>query len=233
MKVLGISGSPRKEGTSGVYKLVRTVVENTGCEHEIVSLRGKRISGCIACLGCAKDNICKVKDDLEPLREKLVEADALVIGAPNYFSNLNAQTHALFERWYQFRHQAGTAMCGKLAVAVGVGGLRGNAPADEIERMLMFSLIEPVAKVQGQGAAACYTCGFGDTCEVGITAALHGPGVKWTDDMIPNVEKQPDVMAAAVEAGKLLGQRLRDGHDREKVAAAVQKKVMELFGQIE
>ena len=95
MKVLGISGSPRKEGTSGVYKLVKTVVEKTGCDHEIVSLRGKQISGCIACLGCAKDNTCKVKDDLEPLREKLVEADALVIGAPNYFSNLNAQTHAV------------------------------------------------------------------------------------------------------------------------------------------
>jgi multimeric flavodoxin WrbA len=38
MKVLGISGSPRKEGTSGVYKLVKTVVENTGCEYEVVSL---------------------------------------------------------------------------------------------------------------------------------------------------------------------------------------------------
>jgi multimeric flavodoxin WrbA len=70
MKVLGISGSPRKEGTSGVYKLVKTVVESTGCEYEIVSLRGKKISGCIACLGCVKDNICKVKDDFEPLREK-------------------------------------------------------------------------------------------------------------------------------------------------------------------
>jgi hypothetical protein len=64
MKVLGISGSPRKKSTSGTYKLVKTVVENTGCEYEIVSLRGKQISGCIACLGCAKDNICKVKDDL-------------------------------------------------------------------------------------------------------------------------------------------------------------------------
>jgi len=53
---------------------VKTVVENTGCEYEIVSLRGKQISGCIACLGCVKDNIRKVKDDFGPLREKLVEA---------------------------------------------------------------------------------------------------------------------------------------------------------------
>ena len=137
MKVLGISGSPRKDGTSGVYKLVKTVVENTGCEYEIVSLRGKQISGCIACLGCVKDNICKVKDDFGPLREKIVEADALVIGSPNYFNNVNALTHAFFERWFQFRHQEGRTLWGKLAVAVGVGGTKGNAPADQIETMVL------------------------------------------------------------------------------------------------
>ena len=231
MKVLGISGSPRKEGTSGTYKLVKTVVENTGCEYEIVSLRGKQISGCIACLGCAKDNICKVKDDLEPLREKIVEADALVIGGPNYFNTLNALTHAFFERWFQFRHQAGSTMWGKLAVAVGVGGIQGNAPADQIEKMCMYNFIETVAKVQGQGAASCYTCGFGETCEVGIPTFLHGPGVKFTDDIIPDVEKQTDVMAAAADAGKLLGHRLGDGHDRTKVAKEVQEKAMAMFSQ--
>jgi multimeric flavodoxin WrbA len=231
MKVLGISGSPRKEGKSGTYKLVKTVVENTGCEYEIVSLRGKQISGCIACLGCAKDNVCKVKDDLEPLREKLVEADAFVIGGPNYFSTLNVLTHAFFERWFQFRHQAGSTMWGKLAVAVGVGGIQGNAPTDEIEKMCMYNFIETVAKVQGQGAASCYTCGFGETCEVGIPVHLHGPGVKFTDDIIPDVEKQTNVMAAAADAGKLLGHRLSDGHDRAKVTKEVQEKVMALFGQ--
>ena len=232
MKVLGISGSPRREGTSGVYKLVKTVVENTECEYEIVSLSGKQISGCIACLGCAKDNICVVKDDLEPLREKLLEADAFVIGGPNYFDTLNALTHAFLERWYQFRHQAGSALCGKLAVAVGVGGIQGSAPADQIEKMCMVNLIETVAKVQAQGTASCYTCGFGETCQVGIPVFLHGPGVKFTDSIIPDVEKQVDVMAAAADAGKLLGQRLGDGHDRTEVARAVQEKLMDMFGQI-
>ncbi len=74
MKVLGISGSPRKESQSGVYRLVRTVLENTGCEYDLVSLKGKSISGCIACLGCVEDNVCKVKDDLTPLRDKIVAA---------------------------------------------------------------------------------------------------------------------------------------------------------------
>ena len=231
MKILGISGSPRKESTSGVIRLVKTVLENTGCEYELVSLKGKQIAGCIACLGCVKDNVCKVKDDMLPLREKIVEADAFVIGAPNYYSTINALTHAFLERWFQFRHQTGRTLWGKLAVAVGVGGTAGDAPADLLEKFFMYNFIETVAKVQGQGAASCFTCGFGETCQVGIPNMLHGPGVKITDNIIPDVEKQADVMAAAADAGKLLGQRLADGHDRIKVAQAVQDKMMAMFGQ--
>ena len=229
MKILGISGSPRKESQSGVYKLVQTVLENTGVDYELVSLRKKSISGCIACLGCVKDNVCKVEDDLTPLREKIVAADAFVFGAPNYYSTLNAVTHALLERWFQFRHQTGDTLWGKLAVAVGVGGTSGRFPADELEKLFLYNFIETVAKVTGQGAASCYTCGHGETCQVGIPLMVHGEGVKITPDMIPDVAKQPKVMAAAVEAGKLLGQRLKNGHDRMVVTRNMQEKMMAMF----
>jgi multimeric flavodoxin WrbA len=72
MNILGISGSPRKETISGGYKLVKTVLDNTGIEYELIPLNGKKIEGCIACLGCAKDNICKVDDDMSEHREKLL-----------------------------------------------------------------------------------------------------------------------------------------------------------------
>jgi multimeric flavodoxin WrbA len=229
MKILGISGSPRKESQSGVYKLVQTVLENTGVDHELVSLRKKTISGCIACLGCVKDNVCKVEDDLAPLRQKIVDADAFVFGAPNYYTTLNATTHALMERWFQFRHQAGNILWGKLAVAVGVGGTSGRFPADELEKFFLYNFIETVAKVTGQGAASCYSCGYGETCQVGIPAMIHGQGTTITPDMIPDVAKQPKVMTAAVEAGKLLGARLRDGHDRTMVTQNMQKKMMAMF----
>lgn len=230
MKILGISGSPRKESQSGVYTLLQTVLQNTGVDYELVSLRKKSISGCIACLGCVKDNVCKVEDDLTPLREKIVAADALVIGAPNYYSTLNANTHALLERFFQFRHQAGNTLWGKLAVTVGVGGTSGRFPVDEIEKFLLYNFVETVAKVTGQGAASCYSCGYGETCQVGIPLMIHGEGVKITPDIIPDVAKQPKVMAAAATAGRVLGQRLQTGHDRKAVTAAMQKKMMALFG---
>jgi multimeric flavodoxin WrbA len=229
MKILGIAGSARKEKQSGVYTLVQTVLENTGCEYELITLKGKKISGCIACLGCVKDNICKVEDDLTELRDKVVEADAYVIGAPNYYSTLNAITHAFLERWFQFRHQEGDTLWGKLGVAVGVGGTSGQFPADEIEKLFAYNFIETVAKVTGQGAASCFSCGYGETCKVGVPHMLYGEDVKITEEMIPNVSKQPEVMKAAVGAGKLLGKRLGEGHDRIQVTQKMQQKFMEML----
>lgn len=229
MRILGISGSPRKNEQSSVYRLVETVLKNTGMDYELISLRKKSINGCIACLGCVKDNVCKVEDDLTPLREKIVEADGFVLGAPNYYSTINATTHALLERWFQFRHQTGNALWGKLAVTVGAGGTSGRFPADELEKFLMYNFIETVAKVYGQGAASCYTCGFGETCQVGIPTMIHGPDVKITEDIIPDVTKQPDVMAAAANAGRLLAERLQSDHDRMLVTKNVQQKMMAMF----
>lgn len=231
MKILGISGSSRKESTSGTFKLVKTVLENTDIDYELISLKGKKISGCISCLLCANDNVCKVKDDMNELRDKIVEADAYVIGAPNFYTTLNALTHAFIERWYQFRHQAGDLLWGKLAVAVGVGGSNGDAPVNDLERFFLYSFIETIAKVSGQGAAACFTCGYGETCEVGVPRMLMGDDVKITPDIIPDVEKQPDLINAAEAAGKQLGKRLSDGHDRKKVAEKMQQKLMAMFAE--
>jgi len=210
---------------------VKTVLENTGCEYELISLRGKTITGCTACLGCVADNVCKVKDDMEPLREKLLEADAYVVGAPNFFSTLNATTHAFLERLYQFRHRAADSLWGKLAVTVGVGGSNGTPAIRPLEMFMMYSLIEVVTQVTGQGAACCFTCGYGETCDVGAIRMMHGPDFKITEENTPSVTKQPDVMQAAADAGKLLGQRLTTGHDRVAVTRNVQKMMMELFAE--
>ena len=67
MKVLGISGSPRKGHTT--EQLVREVLSAVDGPTEFISLVGKRIGPCIACLGCVKDNVCVLKDDMRLLRD--------------------------------------------------------------------------------------------------------------------------------------------------------------------
>jgi hypothetical protein len=116
-----------------------------------------------------------------------------------------------------------------LGVAVGVGGTTGRFPADEIEKFFAYNFIETVTKVTGQGAASCFSCGYGETCKVGVPYMLYGEGVKITTEMVPNVTKQPDVMKAAADAGKLLGQRLTEGHDRKQVTQKMQQQFMEML----
>jgi multimeric flavodoxin WrbA len=228
MKILGISGSPRDETTSNCYRLVKMVLDSTGMEYELISLRGKVIRGCIACLGCVEDNVCVVKDDLSPLRDKIVKADAYVIGAPNYYSGINATTAALLERWFQFRHRTGDLLWGKLAVAVGVGGGNASVVVDRIEQIMGYNFIDTVAKISGQGTASCFSCGYGESCKVGVPYMLYGEGVKITEDMIPNISKQPQVLKAAEQAGQELAKRLAS-HNRNDVTKKMQKIMMEHF----
>jgi hypothetical protein len=59
---------------------------------------------------------------------------------------------------------------------------------------------------------------------------LHGPGVKITPEMIPDVNRSPETIQAAAAAGKLLGERLGSGHDRSRVTQAMQQRLMSMFG---
>ncbi len=58
MRVLGVSGSPRRSKTTD--RLVKEVLAAAGHESDFVSLAGKKIAPCSACLACVKDNKCKI-----------------------------------------------------------------------------------------------------------------------------------------------------------------------------
>ena len=229
MKILGISGSSRQDDISATFKLVNIVLENSGIPYDVISLRGKRIAGCVSCLKCVSDNICKVHDDFAEIREKIIAADAFVIGSPNFYSGINSATHAFLERWYQFRHQGNDTLWGKLAVSVGVGGMHGKQVIESIDQFLCYNFIESVAAVTGQGTATCYSCGYGEVCSVGAPRMIYGEGVKIELNMIPSISKQPQVLKAAAEAGKLLGDRLRAGNDRKQTAKKIQDRMMALL----
>jgi len=206
---------------------VATILEHTGLEHELLSLRGRDISGCRACLRCTGDNVCKLEDDMASLRELLVRAEAYVIGAPNHFSGCNALTRAFLERWFQFRHREGDLLRGKPGVAVGVGGMDGGPPARDIEGLFLQNLVEPVASVTGTGAAPCYFCGHGESCGIGVPRMRHGEGVEIRSEIVPRVVEQPETMQAATEAGKRLGELLKSGWNRREAALRAQDRLMD------
>lgn len=86
--VPGISASGRAQGIT--REAVQVVLDATGEETRFVSLAGLRINGCVACLGCAADNVCKQADDWNAIGQAMLEADAIVSGAPDYYGTINA-----------------------------------------------------------------------------------------------------------------------------------------------
>lgn len=208
MKVLGISGSPRRGQTTD--RLVQEVLGATESETEFIPLSGKRIGPCIGCLGCVKDNVCVIKDDMAELRQKIVAADALVVGAPNYFDMIGGLGHCFLERFYQFRHRDGDEIAGKLGVVVSVGGRNPEAPARNIEKFFEYNQIQHLGTVTAQGPASCFKCGDGETCKVGAIKKLFGPNAKVTEDMIPDLSRQVGKIEEARFLGRNLGLRLKD-----------------------
>jgi multimeric flavodoxin WrbA len=101
MKVLGINCSPRKGGNTEI--LIREVfkaLEKEGIKTELLQLGGKKVSGCIACMKCKKkaDGFCHQKNDvINACIEKMIKADAIIIGSPVYNADITADAKALLE----------------------------------------------------------------------------------------------------------------------------------------
>ena len=102
MKVLLINGSPRREGNTFIaLSEAARALEAEGVGEEIVSIGTKAVQGCIACGKCAELGRCVFNDALyNEVREKLVGADALVVGSLVYYAGPNGSLCALLDRLF-------------------------------------------------------------------------------------------------------------------------------------
>ena len=91
MKILAFNGSPRLKGNTATMldNAVRGAREN-GADVETFNLYKMKFSGCVSCFACKRLDrdrpiVCAVKDDLQPVLEKVRGIDALLIATPRLF----------------------------------------------------------------------------------------------------------------------------------------------------
>lgn len=101
MKILGISGSPRKSGNTEIL-MEETLAGSRmeGAEAELFSLAGKVIGPCDSCGACHRTGKCHIMDDMQVVYEKMAEADGIIFGTPIYFYGMTAQLKALIDRTF-------------------------------------------------------------------------------------------------------------------------------------
>jgi multimeric flavodoxin WrbA len=102
-KVLGIVGSPRRNGNTHV--LVSRILEgaqDSGASADILFLNDLNIRECDGCHACWKDKPCSKKDDMNDVYAKIVESDVLVLGTPVYWYGPTALMKAFIDRFVYF-----------------------------------------------------------------------------------------------------------------------------------
>ena len=112
MKILGINGSPNKNGnTALLIKEVFKPLQAADMETELLQLGGKQVHGCTACMKCRElnDFKCHIKNDaINVCIQKMHDADAIILGSPVYFSNVTTEIKALIDcAGYVFRSNHG------------------------------------------------------------------------------------------------------------------------------
>ena len=190
MLVVGVGAGRRGKFTES---LVRTVLEGTGLDTEFISLSGKLVRPCEACNGCVETNRCVLRDDFDAVWERVAAADGLVFGAPTYWDRINTKGAAFWERLcFTGRHRERFPLRGKPAAMVAVDGSAGTGEyvLGDLGRYFADARLDVVGDVAGGGEFACFTCGFGEDCDVGGFLSLYPPGTSIEPDRIPSLENQ-------------------------------------------
>jgi multimeric flavodoxin WrbA len=183
-KILILNGSPRQKGTSAVLaERVASGAREAGAEVESIYLHALDIRPCDACDSCAEtEGVCIIKDDMQSLYPKILQADAIVVTSPVYWFTYSAQLKLCIDRWYGLQTAGWRKMAGKevgIVLAYGDADLISSGGINAIhtfESMFRFLRMEIVGKVYG------------------------------TANNIGDVQKNPELMQQAYQLGQRLGE---------------------------
>jgi multimeric flavodoxin WrbA len=152
MKVLGISGSMRKDGnTADLVNVILKRCDEAGIKTEFVSLAGKKIHPCLGCEKCKEKKWCVIEnDDWNEVIQKVLNCDVLVIGSPTYYYDLCGHLKNFIDRTYSLYHDR--KLAGRKGVAVAVQAQKGaSRTIQTIEGFLSTHEFSSLGSVKGNG----------------------------------------------------------------------------------
>ncbi len=102
-RVLGMMGSPRKNGNTHVMiSKILEGSEDAGAKTEIIILKDLVIKECDGCHTCWKGNDCSKNDDMNNLFQKISSNDVIISGTPVYWYGPTALIKACLDRFVYF-----------------------------------------------------------------------------------------------------------------------------------
>jgi len=99
MRVLGISGSPKKGGFTNLLLDESLDGARAGGAHtDKIILNDLSFKPCQECFLCRDAKACVITDDMSIVHKKIRDADAIIIASPIYFGTITAQLKAMIDR---------------------------------------------------------------------------------------------------------------------------------------
>jgi len=187
LKVLGIMGSPRIKGNTDLLldEALRGA-QSQGAEVEKLVADKLNIAPCREYSRCLKDGNCAIRDDMDDIYPKLLDADRVIVASPIFFYGLTSQVKALIDRsqaiWARkYVLKQNLPDSGRKGAFIAVGATRG-------EKLFDGSILT-------------------------VKYFFKTIGVKYVDELlIPGVDKKgeikehPTALSDALELGRRLAQ---------------------------
>ena len=141
-KIVAVNAGPRMGwNTETLITEASKGAEAAGASVERFDLfRLEKYTGCISCFGCKKEKFkghCVCRDGLTPVLDAIRESDGLIIGSPNYLSELTASFRALYERliFQNLTYNKETPSCNTRPIPV-LLIMTSNAPEGGYQQLL-------------------------------------------------------------------------------------------------
>ncbi len=104
-KVVMINGSPRKKRTQLLLLGLKDLLEKEDFQVEILNLSDYEIKTCRGCEVCITKGSCVIKDDMEVLKEKMINSDGLVLATPVYMRHVSGSLKNFIDRTCSWFHR--------------------------------------------------------------------------------------------------------------------------------
>jgi len=199
-KIIAIYGSPRRRGNTAV--LLKKAVEGAraaGAEVEEIVLRDLKMSPCLEIYGCKNAGECRLKDDFQNARDRILASRGLMLASPVFFYTVSAHTKILMDRFQSLwvkkywidESKKGYSTIQRKGLFIAVGATKGKKLFDGILLSLRY---------------------FFDVIDMKLWKALLYRGLDFEGDVL----KFPEYLEEAYEAGKAFANAIRAEIDEQK-----------------
>lgn len=104
MKIIGFTGSPRKQGnTAWIVDTILEGAKEQGAETQSFYFNDLDLNPCLGCLCCHKgdgDGGCIINDEMRKIYAAIDDSDAIVFGSPIYMGQMSAQAKIFTDRLF-------------------------------------------------------------------------------------------------------------------------------------